>query len=242
MRNLKIARRTSAGPVPSQESHDAILDAAEAILKENGTAAGFTMEAVAKRARAGKPTLYRRWKSKGELFLELVETRIVPGLPTVDEIPETGSLGEQLADYMEKYWSRLTESRATIARALLRELDADLQARLQTKILNQRREQFDKLMQRGKTADRTAAWDLNAAWDLYVGFNISMLTLGRRPDPSELRRTAYAIVDGMRRTPQPAQRSLNGKSKAVPEFAANIARNVDRKPAKAQSRKPPVLA
>ena len=242
MRNLKITRRTSAGPVPSQESHDAILDAAEAILRESGTATGFTMEAVAKRARAGKPTLYRRWKSKGELFLELVETRIVPRLPTVDEIPETGSLGEQLADYMEKYWSRLTQSRATIARALLRELDADLQARLQTKILNQRREQFDKLMQRGKTADRTAAWDLNAAWDLYVGFNISMLTLGRRPDPSELRRTAYAIVDGMRRTPQPAQRSLNGKSKAVPEFAANIARNVDRKPAKAQSRKPPVLA
>ena len=202
MQSQTPLRRTSAGPVLSKASHAAILEAAEAILCETGSGQGFTMEAVAKRAQAGKPTLYRRWKSKGELFLELFETRIVKELPTVEALPDKGSVREDLAEYMERCWSGLTRPKAAIARAFLQELDADLQDRLNGPILQERRREFEAIMQRGVTRGEIAQdKNFDAAWDLYIGFNISRLTLGQQPDPTALRRAASAIAAGVRQPP-----------------------------------------
>lgn len=239
MRKQKTtSRRTSVGPVQSQASHVAILEAAEAILKESDSTAGFSMEAVAKRARAGKPTLYRRWKNKGELFLELVATRIMPGLPTVDDIPETGCLSEELADYLEKCWAKLTQPNAAIARAFLRELDADLQKQMQATILGQRRHQFEALMQRGAArGEIRSGYDLAAAWDLYIGFNIGRLTLDQRPDKSELRRAADAIVDGARRADRSAASPPGTPSAAAREIVASIVRTAAPGAARARTRK-----
>ena len=44
------------------------LDAAEAILREHGLS-GFSIEAVARRAQAGKPTIYRWWPNRTALLL-----------------------------------------------------------------------------------------------------------------------------------------------------------------------------
>ncbi len=48
---------------------------------------GFTIDAVAARARAGKATVYRRWSSKVELVIDAVTHRLVPVT-----CPDTGSL------------------------------------------------------------------------------------------------------------------------------------------------------
>ena len=66
--------RRSEGATRSRQTHDAILAAALEILEERGYA-GFTVEAVASRARAGKPTIYKWWKSKGALLVEITEPR-----------------------------------------------------------------------------------------------------------------------------------------------------------------------
>lgn len=218
-------RRTSIGPVPSQASHDAILDAAEAILTENGSALGFTMEAVAKRAKAGKPTVYRRWKTKGELFLELFATRIAPELPTAEEVPAGTCLRAELADYMERLWSRLTPAKAIVARAVLRELDDDLLRRFD-EVLGKRREQFEALGQRAIDRGEIAAdYDRATAWQLYVGFNISRLALGQRPEPEELQRAAVAIIEGIRK--QPSGRGRDAPS-TVNERVTGLARTAAR--------------
>ena len=49
-------KRTSIGARRNPATEEAILQAAEAILQE-GDLAGFSIEAVARRARAGKPTI-----------------------------------------------------------------------------------------------------------------------------------------------------------------------------------------
>ena len=64
------ARRTSIGAQRNPDSEEAILAAAEAILIEEGFAA-FSIEAVARRAKAGKPTIYRWWPSKAALLLDV---------------------------------------------------------------------------------------------------------------------------------------------------------------------------
>lgn len=65
----KPARR-SIGAQRSPASEEAILQAAEAVLLDVGLA-GFSIEAVARRARAGKPTIYRWWPSKAALLLDV---------------------------------------------------------------------------------------------------------------------------------------------------------------------------
>ncbi len=54
--------------------------------------AGLTMDAVATAAGVGKATIYRRWASKGELLLSVMD---VVGAPVL-EVPDTGKLREDL--------------------------------------------------------------------------------------------------------------------------------------------------
>lgn len=57
------------------ESHEAILDAVYELLKEK-PARELTMEAVAKRAGVGKPTLYKWWPSKAALVMAVFHERL----------------------------------------------------------------------------------------------------------------------------------------------------------------------
>ena len=63
----------------SKRAHDAILTSAYELLEEGGLA-GVTMEAVASRAKVGKPTIYRYWANARELamaaFMAQTELRV----------------------------------------------------------------------------------------------------------------------------------------------------------------------
>lgn len=74
----------------SQEAHRAILDATLELLGEVGWG-GLTVEGIARRAEVGKATIYRRWSG-----LEEVLTAAVEGLVREIEIPDTGSVREDL--------------------------------------------------------------------------------------------------------------------------------------------------
>ena len=65
-----ITKRTSIGAQRNPASEDAILTAAAEILTEGGLSA-FSIEAVARRARAGKPTIYRWWPNKVALLIDV---------------------------------------------------------------------------------------------------------------------------------------------------------------------------
>lgn len=78
--------RTSIGAQRNPESEKAILAAARDLLAEDGLA-GFSIEAVARRAHAGKPTIYRWWPDRTRLLLA-VYAEFKEQMPEV----ETGSL------------------------------------------------------------------------------------------------------------------------------------------------------
>ncbi len=70
-------KRPRLGRPPSEaaESHAAILDAVYELLQKS-SARDLTMEAVAKRARVGKPTLYKWWPTKAALVLAMFHERL----------------------------------------------------------------------------------------------------------------------------------------------------------------------
>jgi AcrR family transcriptional regulator len=57
------------------DSHGAIMDAVHALLRETSVR-DLTMEAVAKRAGVGKPTLYKWWPSKAALVFAMFHERL----------------------------------------------------------------------------------------------------------------------------------------------------------------------
>lgn len=89
-----LEKRASIGARRSPDTEDAVLQAAADLIAEAGYSS-LTMEAVAKRARAGKATLYRWWPSRAHLVLALVSrAKLDMGAPN------TGTLRGDLSVYM----------------------------------------------------------------------------------------------------------------------------------------------
>ncbi|NIY72179.1 TetR/AcrR family transcriptional regulator [Marivivens donghaensis] len=87
-------RRKSIGSQRNPETIAAVRAAAEAVLEQKGLA-GFTIEAVAKEARAGKPTIYRGWGGRAGLLLDIYQSR-----KPADLHPDTGSVRSDIAAFL----------------------------------------------------------------------------------------------------------------------------------------------
>jgi AcrR family transcriptional regulator len=110
--------RTSKGAVRSEETTDAILAAASSIIEEKGYA-GFTLDAVVKRAGSSKPTIYRWWNNKGALIRDVYERRGESSLKQ----PDTGDLAEDLTIHLTELWRWWRSSRSgEMLRSLISEL------------------------------------------------------------------------------------------------------------------------
>ncbi|RYH06765.1 TetR/AcrR family transcriptional regulator [Tropicimonas sp. IMCC6043] len=83
-RKEKVEKGRSSGRPRSERSKAAILLAVRELLLKDGYA-NLTIEAVAQRAGVSKATIYRWWKTKGELVLEAAEQEIAIGT-----VPDTG--------------------------------------------------------------------------------------------------------------------------------------------------------
>ncbi len=74
--------RRSRGRPPgaTAESHAQILDAVYELLQERSVR-DLTIEAVAKRAGVGKPTIYKWWPTKADLVMAMFAERLDTGRP-----------------------------------------------------------------------------------------------------------------------------------------------------------------
>lgn len=143
----------------------------EAVLAELA-AVGFgrlTMDGVARRARAGKAALYRRWSSKQEMVLEVVTTISVPmaeTAPTEDLANDVARLVHGVADWLaDARMSRIVPD--LIAEAMRNpELAAALTERLGSARRNYGQAVIDAAIARGEVSpdvDSEYVLDLIAA-------------------------------------------------------------------------------
>jgi AcrR family transcriptional regulator len=89
-------RRAAGSAVLSDEVTEAIREAVFAELAETGYAR-MSMDAVARRARAGKAAIYRRWPSKADMVLAMV-SQVAANPPN---FPDTGSLRGDILKLLE---------------------------------------------------------------------------------------------------------------------------------------------
>lgn len=98
----------------------AVLSATVELLAETGYPK-LSVAAIAKRAGTSKPAIYRRWASKAHLVHEAVFP-----IGAATEIPDTGSLHEDLAEMVRRTMAVLTTPAARAALpGLIGEMAAD---------------------------------------------------------------------------------------------------------------------
>lgn len=176
-RERVAAARQAAGAAVLQEGlTTALMRSALIELARHGYA-GLSLGAVARRAKVGKPALYRRWRGKEDLIADLL---VQIGMPIV-AVEDMGSLERELEEYARRSVALLGRP---LARALLPELYGEMtrdtrlaeliRTRLQTPKREKAMEILDRAVARGEIArsfDRSLALDLMAGplyWRLVV--------------------------------------------------------------------------
>lgn len=172
--------RRSIGARRNPATEAAILDAARAVLEERGFA-GFSIDEVARRAGAGKPTIYRWWPTRADL---LVDVYLEERTARIAE-PGTGHLASDLAALSRASFSAW---RGTAAGAALRGLIAEAQAgeiallafweRLMPAWLKPIRTIFGAAARRGEVE----AADIDALVELHSAFLLRRLLTGQIDD------------------------------------------------------------
>jgi AcrR family transcriptional regulator len=175
----------------SPEAHAAILRATLELALEGGLR-GLSMEAIAARAGVGKATIYRRWKSKEELFAEAVQQ-----IAVAPEVPDTGSVRGDLQAASAAALGRMApEAFRTIPR-LLAEAgdDPQLLEAMQAALLRPRKAVIGAILRRGvERGELRADLDVELVADVILGTAMATVLMSGGATP-ELRGLSLRIFD-----------------------------------------------
>ncbi len=193
MPGTKAVPRRSIGAKRNPASEHAILEAARALLVEQGFA-GFSIEAVARRAGAGKTTVYRWWPTKADLFIAVY---MADKAATV-AVPDTGDLVGDLVAYTAALWRFWRDTPSGDAfRALIAEAQASETAleSLRAKFLPGRTAGLKEMFARAVARGEIAADEAEDRLRLYQGFNWFQLLTGHiEPDRALIERTMRLVA------------------------------------------------
>jgi AcrR family transcriptional regulator len=190
--------RKSIGARRNPESADAILEAAEAVLREAGYA-GFSIEAVARRARAGKPTIYRWWPSKAALLIEVYQRQ------KHVETPDTGNVEDDLTGFLKNLFAHWRDTPSgNIFRSLVAEAQSDeTAAAALANYAKGRRTHTGMMIERAKARGEVAAdVDAGIVADLIASFAWRHLLSNRLDeDEAAIRAAVRYVVRGITQAP-----------------------------------------
>lgn len=188
-------RRRSIGARRNPDTQEAILEAAEAIVAEEGIA-GFSIEAVARRARAGKPTIYKWWPGKTALLLDVYHRH-----KPANVHQDTGSVEGDVIAFFTAIFAHWGDTGAgQVFRFVVAEAQRDDAAAASLRAYAaERRKQSGQIFERGVARGELAAdIDTGLAADMLAGFAWHRLLTGRLiSDPIEMRQAARQLVRGL---------------------------------------------
>jgi AcrR family transcriptional regulator len=150
----------------SERARRAILTAALDLAADEG-ARQVTMEAIANRAGVSKETLYRWWRSKGDVLLEALAARGDEVIP----IPNTGRLPADLHAFMRATADALDPPTRRVLRALAAEAAADpgFAEKMRDQFLARRRAALATVLERGVERGEIPAERVAPALDFIYG-------------------------------------------------------------------------
>jgi AcrR family transcriptional regulator len=197
-------RRTSIGSQRNPASQEAILQAAEDILAEGGFRA-FSIEAVARRAHAGKPTIYRWWPSRAALLLDVYQRQKYDLSGTDSMAPDTGGIEGDVLALLRRLFAYWYQGHAgDVFRSVIAEAQTDPTTRQAlAAFMEDRYDQGGEMFRRGKTRGEVADWvDPKLAMEIVTSFAWQRLLTDRLDeDPRRLEDAVRMICMGFKARP-----------------------------------------
>jgi AcrR family transcriptional regulator len=179
----------------SDRASRAILDAARDLIVEEGFAQ-LRLEHVAARAGVGKATIYRRWRSKEALALDVLLELAAPQL----SVEEGGTTREELRGTVGNVIHALAETAyGPVIRALLSEIavNRSLGDPFRATVVEARRAEVGGAVARGiERGDLRADADAAIATEMLVGPVYYRLMFGGEVDAGLADRVVDAFLDG----------------------------------------------
>ncbi len=144
-----LGHARAPGRPRDQVAHDAIQDAAMSLLGEC-CYSEITIEKIAARAGVGKPTIYRRWKTKADVVIDAyaasASSKSVPTIPSEDVFDDLVRFLERIF-IVNSHPLNMRALRCFIAEA---QYDEQFRAKFYELMLSQRRVALGKLLDHGK--------------------------------------------------------------------------------------------
>jgi AcrR family transcriptional regulator len=197
-RKKSVSARCRTGNRRNPVLHQAIIAAATEVLAEEGPTR-FTIEAVAKLAGCGKPTIYRWWPSRSALLLEVYDQVVRKELSP----PEGKDLAKDIGAMMKQIWGLWRkDSFGSLYRLILSELMLEEEgARYLREVFIPRRQAFTALAfqaakDRGEIPPGT---DIKLLLDLLYGYSMSRL-ITRQLDDDQIPDRIGATIAKMARS------------------------------------------
>jgi AcrR family transcriptional regulator len=192
-RRKSISTRPRTGNRRNPLLHQAIIAAATEVLAKEGPTR-FTIEAVAKLAGCGKPTIYRWWPSRPALLLEVFERAVQEEMRPA----EGKNLAKDIAANLRQIW-RLwrKESLGSLYRLILSEMILEEEgARYLREVFIPRRQAFTAIAfeaakDRGEIPPET---DIKFLMDLLYGYSVFRLITREIGDDDIPERIGAAIT------------------------------------------------
>ena len=138
--------KSGRGRPRSPETRAKILKAAYEMLNEVGFM-DLTIEGVAARSGVGKPTIYRRWKTKSALAMDAFLEAVNPELA----FPDTGSAQDDFREQMQKIVKLMNSPRGEVLASVIGcgQAEEELISAFRENWLIPRRKDAKKIFQRG---------------------------------------------------------------------------------------------
>lgn len=174
-----MADRKKRGRPRSMKAQEAILDAARDLLDEAGPAR-LTIEAVAARARVGKPTIYRYWANARELAMAALMARA----PNSVDVAESQSALADLRTHVRGLIARFatTRGRQTALMLATAERDSEMFKAFRNQVIMTGREQGRAILERAQAnGEVDPSMHLQTALDLVYGPIFFRLLTGHAP-------------------------------------------------------------
>ena len=145
-KNSKAVAKSGRGRPRSPETREKILKAAYEMLNEVGFM-DLTIEGVAARSGVGKPTIYRRWRTKAALAMDAFLEAVNPELT----FPDTGTAKEDFREQMQKIVKLMNSPRGEVLASVIGcgQADEELIAAFRENWLIPRRKDAKRIFQRG---------------------------------------------------------------------------------------------
>lgn len=180
----------------NQKSHRAVLKALSQLLTEQPFST-ISIEAVAERAGVGKQTIYRWYKDKASLFVDLYNSESDSTL----RISDHGSLEKELNELIIHTWHFW---RDTVSGKAFRHLIASCQSSeqslddLREKFMPNRRQYTAQLMERAIARGEIQKANYDVFVDTLVGFNWYRLLTNSLDDESDIPVMVSTLLKGIR--------------------------------------------